>query len=315
MVIVLSNSLDALLASVQKQLQSRTPNTNAADPNRPIDKNSVTKSNALSRSYYRFTLHEKRMMEAIISRLHPLRADNELQDIELTASQYAKTYNVPLNHAYDDLKKSATGLMRCIIKTRNEDGKGYTESTLMLEATYRQSEGRVLCTINPRIVRHLVGLKNKFNSYSLSKTVNFTSTYTWRFYELLVSWARPKKETRGIFCGWFNVKIDELRLMLGVPESYNMTRLQVRVFDVVIEELKDKASIQLRINKKKTGRKFTDLEIRFIEDTQLSLSFNAEEESPDQGEENPPEFDEVPPQFDEEPPAYTDEDIPFDTLR
>ena len=53
--------------------------------------------------------------------------------------------------------------------------------------------------------------------------------------------------------------------MLGVPESYKWDNIQKQVLNVVQAELKDKAGIDLFIERLKTSRKITHLNIKFIE--------------------------------------------------
>ena len=77
------SALDAQLAQLKLSIESKNKNTNVAyDGLRDVADNSVTKSNALARAYYRFGLVEKRCMEALISKLNPLRSDVAYQDIE-----------------------------------------------------------------------------------------------------------------------------------------------------------------------------------------------------------------------------------------
>lgn len=271
----MDTSLDRLLESIKHNTERKQRNGNrtaAVDSAHDISKNSVTKSNALVRAYYRFGLVEKRIMETLVSQLHPLRTDNQFQEIELTALAYSQAFNADVNSSYRDLDKAVTGLMKRVISV---SGEGVTddriEFTLMARARYRKQQGKIICTFNPLVVPHLVGMTKQFTKYPLSQAVDFTSSYTWRFYELLMSWAKPKSETNGLIAGWMTVEVDELRDMLGVPKSYTWTRFQEMVLDVVEAELKEKASIHMDIERRKTSRKITHLHIRFIEDEQKSL--------------------------------------------
>ncbi|WP_020560976.1 replication initiation protein, partial [Thiofilum flexile] len=201
------NDLEAMIASIQRaqaNSQAKTKNSNVeaeADPLYQLKKNTVTKSHALSRAYYRYNLIEKRCMEALISKIHPQRLDNP-QLLTLTALEYAKTYNVPKNIAYRDISKAATGLTHTTITIDRANGKrGKVEIPLMAIAEHMEDEGRIECKFNMEFLPHLVQLSSKFSSYPLKNIVNFSSTYTWRFYELLVSWAKDKKETNGLFAG------------------------------------------------------------------------------------------------------------------
>ena len=266
------SALDKQLAKIRNSIGAKTANKNKlTDASRNLTQNTVTKSHALSRAYYRLNLGEKRVMESLVSRLHPLRSDNDLQDIELTATDYARTYNVNPKHAYRDLSDAVNGLVRKVISTTDDDRYSLRQTPLMSDAGYIKHEGRIVCTLNPRIVPHLIGLREKFSSYTLANAVNFKSSYTWRFYEILVSWAQPKSDTDGRFCGWFDLATDELRKMLGVPESYNYGRFNKSVLDTIIRELYEKSNIVLQVTPKKTGRKITSLSISFIESDQLRL--------------------------------------------
>lgn len=273
------SSLDEMLRSIDRarlNSEKRSANKNVLadeDSAHSLTDNTVTKSHALSRAYYRFGLVEKRCMEALISKLHPLRSDNNLQEIELSALEYADAYQVSTKVAYRDLASAVEALMHRVIRADRANGKkGKIEMTVMSFAEYKDDEGKIACGFNHRIVPHLIGLREKFSSYPLEKTVNFSSSYTWRFYELLVSWAQPKQHTDGRFMGWIDRQnVEELREMLGVPASYTWGMFQKKVLDTVQSELKEKANIQLHLERVKTSRKITHLNIKFSEDQQTQL--------------------------------------------
>lgn len=262
----MDSKMELLLGNIKASIEKRTENTNSnsnTDADRDISKNSVTKSNALTRAYYRFGLVEKRCMEALISKLHPMRNDN-LQDIELKASVYAKAFNVSEKHAYEQLSSAVDALLNRVIVIPEAVGK-IRKMTLTAQALYEEKTGKITVTFNPLIVPHLIGLRDRFSSYPLNVTTNFSSSYTWRFYEILNSWAQPKKKTGGLFAGWFTVEVAELRQMLGVPESYRWDNVQKQVLNKAQSELAEKANIQLNITRIKTSRKITHLKIEFIE--------------------------------------------------
>lgn len=143
----------------------------------------------------------------------------------------------------------------------------------MTLAEYKEDEGKIACEFNPHIVPHLIGLKEKFSSYPLKRAVNFSSSYTWRFYELLVSWAQPKQHTEERFMGWIDRQsVEELREMLGVPASYTWGMFQKKVLDITQTELLEKAHIHLHIERIKTSRKITHLNLKFAEDPQQRLN-------------------------------------------
>jgi Protein involved in initiation of plasmid replication len=262
------DDFETALNRIKANIEKRTVNKNTlanADPDHELSDNSVTKSNALSRAYYRFGLVEKRCMEALISKLHPMRSDN-MQDIELRAVDYAKTFGVSEKHAYEHLASAADALLNRVIIVNEGKGK-IRKMTLTAQALYEEKAGKVTVMFNPLIVPHLIGLREKFSSYPLKATVNFSSSYTWRFYELLVSWAQKKEDTGGVFAGWFSPSVDDLRQMLGVPDSYTWNMFERKVLNVAKVELLEKAKVHVSIDRQKTSRKITHLKIEFIADS------------------------------------------------
>jgi len=268
------SALDAQLAQLKLSIESKNKNTNVAyDGLRDVADNSVTKSNALARAYYRFGLVEKRCMEALISKLNPLRSDVAYQDIELSALEYCKAYGVSEKHAYQHLINAGDALINRVITIDSPQvGVDKEKLTLMSRVQYLSDRGRVVCTFNNLVIPHLLYIRNQFTKYPLRDAVNFSSSYTWRFYELLVSWAQDKRDTNGRLIGWIaNQSVDELREMLGVPDSYNWQKFNTRVLGVAQAELKEKANIRVTIRVIKTGRKITNLDIDFIESDQQQL--------------------------------------------
>ena len=209
-------------------------------------------------------------MESLISKLHPLRSDN-LQDIELLATDYAKAFPDTGKHAYEHLASAIDALLNRVIIIHEKPGK-VRKIPLMSEAIYEEKSGKITASFNPKIVPHLIGMRERFSSYPLKQAVNFSSSYTWRFYELLVSWAQPKKETNGAFMGWIDKQsVEELRQMMGVPESYTWGMFEQRVLELAMTELKEKAHIAVYLERIKTSRKITHLNIKFIEDEQIPM--------------------------------------------
>lgn len=265
---------EAQLERIRTLIEAKTSNTNVeadANPLHEPKKNTVTKSHALSRAYYRFSLIEKRCMEALISKIHPLRLDNP-QLLTLTALEYAKTYKITEKTAYRDISKAATGLTHTTITVDRTNGKpGKVEIPLMAIAEHIEDEGRIECKFNMEFLPHLVQMSGKFSSYPLKNAVDFSSTYTWRFYELLVSWAQPKDKTDGKFVGWIQIEVEELRKILGVPDSYNWGTFNKKVLELALTELRKKAHIVLIVKHIKSSRKITHLDLKFIEDNQLNM--------------------------------------------
>jgi len=178
------SELDRILKSIEKARlasEKKTQNTNAlaeSDPSHEIVDNTVTKSHALSRAYYRFGIVEKRCMEALISKLNPLRGDNP-QEIELLATEYLAAFPDVGKHAYEHLEKAGDALVnRIIVIESPRQGVAREKIPLMSIVRYQPKSGKIVCEFNTHIVPHLIGLRERFSSYPLRKAVNFSSSYT-----------------------------------------------------------------------------------------------------------------------------------------
>ncbi len=233
-----------------------------------LQDNKVSMSRKISRAYYRLSLNEKRVMNCLISKLDS-RTDT-LPKLTLTAKEYGEMFNISSQHAYGTLQDAASSLMRKIITVRESD-ENYTEYTLLLSSGYRKGEGKIVVCVNPEVAHHLLGLKDKFISYKLLDGAAFQSSYTWRMYEILVSWAKPKEETDGAFAGWHTADVAELREQLGVPEGYRFGMFKTRVLDVVQRELFEHSDIIVKYSLEKCGRKVEKVKVIFAEDSQARL--------------------------------------------
>ena len=254
-----------LIKKPQKKNQIKTQLRKEAAHFRSCHENSVTISNALARAFYRSSTNEKRVMAMIVSKLDPRRTDNNIQRIEIRAKDFIETYSTCPSNAYRDIARAAQALIRKIIVIEEDNGS-YTEYTLMCTATYIKKEGRIIASLNPNMQHHFQGLKEKFTSYPLGTASRFKSSYSWKLYELLVSWSKPKQLTKGIFSGWLTMEVDNLRKILGVPKSYAWTKFNTEILQKAQDELYNKAGIKIEILSKKTGRKITHLHIQFVEE-------------------------------------------------
>jgi plasmid replication initiation protein len=245
----------------------------ADDSRHQLDENTVTKSNELARAHYRFNLPEKRCMEAMVSKLNPLTLNEwQTQDIELKATDYARTFGISEKSAYREMANALDNLQKRIITTK-EDYKGrpaIIKRPLIFRGVYEEGKGKITASFHPDFIPHLVGLRARFTSYPLANAVDFSSSYTWRLYEIFASWAQSKKETNGVFLGKFTVSVDQLRLQMGMPETYQWVHVNDTLTKAT-DELWQKARIKTVITRIKTSRKITDLKFQFCEDQQQPL--------------------------------------------
>jgi len=264
----LQSKLASLQAHIERSAKAEKKGVQE-DTRHKITENAVVKSNALARSYYRFGLTEKRIMEAMISKINSRLADLEqCQFIELSAIEYAKAFNVKLNKAYEEMEKAVGNLMAKVMTIKGD--KSRKQYALMVYAEYFKGEGKIVASFNPLITKELIGLRKNFTSYKLERTADFKSSYTWRFFEIMESW----KKSTDPFAGWFTISLDELKKMLGAPEKYTYKDLRVRGIDPAIQEIYKELNIQVWYESIKKGRKIVMLKFNFIEDDQKKLDLD-----------------------------------------
>ena len=113
---------DELLPEAPKPKRGRPPkakaqalaNYDAGDVERPAGERWVTMSNALTRAGHGLTLAEKRIVAAAVSKLDSRKAlpPGEVPRTKLTAMEYAETFGVDMNTAYDQLQAAAKQLYK-----------------------------------------------------------------------------------------------------------------------------------------------------------------------------------------------------------
>lgn len=106
-----------------------------------------------------------------------------------------------------------------------------------------------------RVVPRLSNLKSSFTKIDLADVAGFSSTYTFRIYQLLMQY----KST-----GYVKISLDDLRFMLLLKLKYPLVAdLKKRVIDTAIDEINEKSPYTVKYEMLKKGRKFTHLELKF----------------------------------------------------
>lgn len=106
-----------------------------------------------------------------------------------------------------------------------------------------------------RIVPRLSNLKASFTQVDLADVAEFTSTYTFRIYQLLMKF----KST-----GYVKISLDELRFMLMLKLKYPFVAdLKRWIIETAVNEINEKTPYTVKYELIKKGRKFTHLELTF----------------------------------------------------
>ncbi len=240
----------------------------------------ISISHAVTRAAHGLTLVEKRIVGLFIAKFDNSKYKKSLgrvigpQDsmIRITAKEYSKIFNIPINDVYRGLLKGSNKLFgrywRVILETPK--GKKEFKYNWLEGVVYHHGEGWVEATFGQRTIPHLVfNLKDKYTKYKLKSTIALTSSYAWRFWELLAQFAntkRPANEERLV-----RISLEQFRYAMDVPKSYKYKDIRVRIIQPSIEQILNLNKIDVTWKAIKKSRSVTSLDFTYTPYDQLKL--------------------------------------------
>jgi plasmid replication initiation protein len=231
----------------------------------------VNMSNALTRSAHGLSLAEKRIIAACIAKTDQLPNMTQVQQrgawlVRLSAADYAETFKVDINTAYDQLQSASETLFGRYIRTLRKTRKGVEEYKFRWcgAVRYHKGEGWVELDWWHEVVPHLFGLRREFTSYKLAQASALRSAYSWRLFEVLQSW----QDT-----GRYQPSIEDFCVAMDVPESYkkDFKSIRTRVIEPAVLELVGKNNMHIQWETQRAGRKVIGLDFKFGVNPQQSL--------------------------------------------
>ena len=190
----------------------------------PYNGDFISKSNILINGKYRSSLQMNRIN--YINNLK-LQTGNYVEDpvthelcVRLYPSEIAKMLNLKKGGSiYQSLDGVARQLLGTYIGVTDAENERFRYINLVTESIYE--DGVLVTKYNPHMKNYLVNLKQNFTKLPRDLMMSWTSTASYRLYELMKQRAYyPKNYTgpkKGIFTATYDVY--ELRLLLGVVNS------------------------------------------------------------------------------------------------
>jgi plasmid replication initiation protein len=241
------------------------------DSEHPMAELQVNMSNALTRSAHGLSLAEKRIIAACIAKTDQLPNMAQVRQrgawsVRLAAADYAETFGVDINTAYDQLQSASETLFGRYIRVLRKARKGVEEYKFRWVGSvrYHQGEGWVELDWWHEVVPHLFGLRKEFTSYKLAQASALRSAYSWRLFEVLQSW----QDT-----GRYQPTIEDFCRAMDVPESYkkDFKSIRTRVIEPAVAELVEKNNMLVTWEMQRAGRKVIGLDFKFGANPQRSL--------------------------------------------
>jgi plasmid replication initiation protein len=227
----------------------------------PLPERYISMSNAVARSSQGLGLVEKRIIALGLAKTDSVptadlvKASREGWKVRFNAAEYAESYDLDMNTAYEQMKEAGDQFLKKTIRRLEKDHKGRIiehKYNWLTGTTYHHGEGWVEIRFSFEVAPHLLGLRSKFTSYKLKQASALRSVYAWRLFECLQSW---KDKGRWV------VDVDEFNAIMEVPESFkkNFGMMRRRVLEPSLKELREKDSMDINLDLVKAGRKVTGL--------------------------------------------------------
>lgn len=116
--------------------------------------------------------------------------------------------------------------------------------------------------------------------YSLLASTKIQSKYVRNLYYFLET-RKNYKEYSGAVAGKFTISLDDLRILVGYPESYRATDVRRYILDAAVKEINsiNEIDFTFKYELKKTQRKITDVEIQIKKQKKIVTQKEIESET------------------------------------
>jgi plasmid replication initiation protein len=241
----------------------------------PMGDRNVNMSNALARGAHSLSLAEKRIIAIALAKTDSIPAHELFLGarngwaVTIQAKEYAETYDIDTNTAYEQLKHSAQALLdrkwKIVEPSGTRPGRTVTmEGNWVSRIKYEDGAGYVEVSFTPHVAPHLLALRNHFTTYKLKQAAALRSIYAWRLFECLQSW-RDK--------GQWKPTIEEFMTAMDAPSSCrkDFGNLRMRIIEPAITELREKEALVIEWEADRAGRKVIGLVFKFRPDPQGRL--------------------------------------------
>jgi plasmid replication initiation protein len=252
----------------------KVENYAVAAVDRPAGDRWITMSNALTRAGHGLTLAEKRIVAAAVSKIDSRRTlkPGEVPFAKISAMEYAETFDVDANTAYEQLQVAAKNLYNRSITffepAHRRSGKPLKPTRVTMRwvgaVKYHEGEGLVELHWWPELLSHLTLLKGQFTTYQLKQASTLRTASSWKLLELLM---RFKSQ------GWAEYTIEDFAESMDATEKQraDFAKIRTKLIEPAVKELIAKDGWLIEWKPIKAGRKIKAVRFEFSRDPQQRL--------------------------------------------
>jgi plasmid replication initiation protein len=217
--------------------------------------NAVTKSNVLIEANYKLSTLEQKIILYLISQIH--KDDDDFKMYRLPIQEFSELLGYRGSPKYTELREITKNLMRKVLEIR--EGQKLKQMSWVSYVEYDGNSGYVSLSFDPRLKPYLLQLKREFTTYRLKNVMELKSSYSIRMYELLKRWQ---------YVGGFEIRLDELRMMVGAGNKYReYHNFKKRVLNPAQQEISEKTDIMFSYEEIREKRKVVSIRFHIKEKT------------------------------------------------
>lgn len=215
----------------------------------------VVKTQRLSESIQRLSLGEIRVLQlAIVGARETGRGLSASTPLVLRATDYAEAFDVTRQTAYELMVNAEQKLFGRYFTIIDPKYNLPRKSHWIQDVLYLKDQGSIQITFTRTVVEEITridGAQEFFTKYTLENTVNLTSSYAMRLYELLIKWRDFQGSTTSLY------PLETLRGQLGLVEDeyQRTTNFRARVLDVAVSQINDHTDLKVSYEQEKKGRR------------------------------------------------------------
>ena len=175
-----------------------------------------------------------------------------LNEVTLTFQELKELSNYSnrnLDRFVKDLESTYDKMLNIKIRTETKT----TITKIILFTRYKiEKEGRIVKIKIHEDGKYLLNDIEKFTKFDLMEFVSLKSSYAKNMFKILKQFDNEDSYN------WYQIKIDDFKVMLDIPKSYKMIDIDKRVLSPILEQLKS-YFLGLKLEKIKKGVKVESL--------------------------------------------------------
>lgn len=212
----------------------------------------VVKANEIiQKARYDLNITELKTFAYIVSKIKP--TDKIDQEYTISIKDFCQVCGMDYKNGgnYQFIKKTLKALRDKSFWLMDENG---VESTVgwLQKARINRGSGKIVVKFDEDIQKYVIGLFNNFTQYSLLSTLPMKSSYSFRMFEILKSYAFAKQHV---------FDVEELKRLLGAEHYQNFKDFRKKVIEVAVKEINQYTDIEISWEPINKGKKV--IEVKF----------------------------------------------------